>query len=136
MRDKRERMHGEVSGECDGSILSLIPHSLSLERIRQKAILFPLWPLRLARSRTQDFHSCNTGSNPVGVTRRSGECPPPTAFLAEHRSDTIGGNPRIIRWSLDFTSSGPRTGGGCRTIRAAVPRTRFASNASRNLRRF
>src|SRR5215211_4702836 len=83
MRDKRERMHGEVSGECDGSILSLIPHPLSLERIRQKAILFPLWPLRLARSRTQDFHSCNTGSNPVGVTRRSGESPPPIAFLAE-----------------------------------------------------
>lgn len=25
------------------------------------------WPHRLARSRTPDFHSDNTGSNPVGV---------------------------------------------------------------------
>ena len=27
------------------------------------------WPRRLAWSRTHAFHACNTGSNPVGVTR-------------------------------------------------------------------
>jgi hypothetical protein len=70
-----------LMGRQLGRFFILHPSSFILENVCQKAILFPLWPLRLARSRTQDFHSCNTGSNPVGVTRRSGESPPPIAFL-------------------------------------------------------
>ena len=40
------------------------------------------WPHRLARPRTPDSHSGDTGSNPVGATNKKG-------ILSEQREDSV-----------------------------------------------